>query len=238
MKFRHRSIKKRVKELSKDKSFFSKKEILLIIIFIVIGGLISFIPKIPSLGKAIINFFIFSIIIIVSISVKKMFSGDYAIKIEHDVFSIERYGFKEREKFKGPFKIGFLTILISIISLGYIKPLTFFQFECENIPEKRILKTSGSKRAVRKEEINEEDLANTSAYGFYALILTAIIGLFIKPIFPYFGFNLAKYSIYYGIWNMLPIGQLDGSKLFFGITIKWLFILIVYVILGLFIIFI
>ncbi len=239
MKFSYNPIKRHMKNISDpDFLIFSKREIVLIIVFVIVGGLMSFIPKIPSLERVVRSFFIFVIIILTNFSVKKIISSYYAIKIEHNVLELERYGFKESKKFKKPVKIGFITILISIISFGYIKPFTFFQFDYENIPEKRILKASGSRRAVRKEQINEEDLANTSASGFYALIFIAVIGLLIKPFFPEFGVELAKYSIYYGIWNMLPIGQLDGAKLFFGTKIIWYFILMIHILIGLMIIFI
>ena len=73
-------------------------------------------------------------------------------------------------------------------------------------------------------EINDSDLAFTAAWGFWALILLAIIASIIKQ--P----ELAKYSIYYGIWNLHQISQLDGTKLFFGLLINWLLLIIVYVI--------
>ena len=64
----------------------------------------------------------------------------------------------------------------------------------------------------------------------YALLILAIIGTLLKPYLPSFGADLAKYSIYFGIWNLLPIGQLDGTKIFFGTTVLWFFLAIIYTI--------
>lgn len=219
---------------------FTKKEISWIIIFIIISSFISFIPKIPTdVLKILITVLIFAIIIFTSIIVKKLVAPYYAIKIEHRVWELQRFGYSEKSYFKKPLPFGLiLPFFLSIFSFGYIKLFTFFQFDAENIPEKRLLKARGERKPQRKETINESDLAYTSAAGFYALILLALIGLFIKSFLKLdFGADLAKYSIYYSIWNMVPFSQLDGTKLFFGSVIAWIFILIIQVFLLLMMIF-
>jgi len=210
---------------------FTKKEVIWILIFIIIGSFISFIPIIPNDNptKILTTILIFSIIIITNLATKKISSKHYAIKIEHKLWTFQRWGYYERSYFKKPFPIGLIApFFLALFSLGYLKPFTFFQFEAENLPAKRLLKAHGQRRAQRKEVINEEDLGYTAASGFYALLLLALIGTLMKPYFPVFGAELAKYSIYFGIWNLLPLGQLDGSKLFFGTTIAWIFIVIIY----------
>ncbi|MFA5857045.1 MAG: hypothetical protein WC867_06800 [Candidatus Pacearchaeota archaeon] len=98
---------------------------------------------------------------------------------------------------------------------------TFLQFDAKNIPEKRILKERGYKR---KTEINDSDLGFTSAWGFFSLIILAIIG----PIIDFT--ELSKYSIYFGLWNMIPFSNLDGTKLFFGSVLTWAVLLITFII--------
>lgn len=234
-------IKRHKKEISDPELWiFTKKEVIWILIFIIIGSFISFIPIIPNDNptKILLTIFIFSIIIVTNLATKKIVSKHYAIKIEHKLWSFQRWGYYERSYFKKPFPIGLIApFSLALFSLGYLKPFAFFQFDAEDIPEKRLLKSHGQRRAQRKEVINEEDLGYTAASGFYALLLLALIGTLIKPYFPSFGAELAKYSIYFGIWNLLPLGQLDGSKLFFGTTIAWIFITIIYVISFLFIFF-
>ena len=238
---RYKLLKRRQRIISDPEIWIlTKKELMWIIIFIIISSFISFIPQIPTdIIKIFITALIFTIIIFTSIIVKKLVSSNYAIKIENKPWELQRFWFRETSYFKKPLVFGLiLPFFLSILSLGYIKPFTFFQFDAENIPEKRLLKTRGERKPQRKETINEEDLAYTSAAGFYALILLTLLGLFIESFLKIgFGTDLAKYSIYYSIWNMVPFSQLDGTKLFFGSIITWVFVLIIQVILLLIIIF-
>ena len=236
---RYKQLKRHPKKVSGPEIWvFTKKEFSLIIVSIIISSFISFIPKIPTnIIKILLTFLIFAIIIFTSIAVKKLVAPYYAIKIEHKIWELQRFGYYEKSYFKKPLPFGLiLPFFLSILSFGYVKPFTFFQFDAENIPEKRLLKNRGRK-SQRKETINESDLAYTSASGFYAIILLALIGLFIKFLGFGFGANLAKYSIYYNIWNMIPFSQLDGTKIFFGSVITWIFILIIQIFLLLIILF-
>ena len=38
--------------------------------------------------------------------------------------------------------------------------------------------------------------------------------------------DLARYSIYFSVWNLLHLGQLDGTKIFFGSRILWVVLFI------------
>ncbi|MFA5173943.1 MAG: hypothetical protein WC438_02055 [Candidatus Pacearchaeota archaeon] len=199
----------------------TKKEAVLIIVFsLVFMFLIAL--KFPleleyNLNTIIAPF----IIILTSILVKKFASKHYYVDIQHEILDFQRWGWYQRSEFKKPLPIGLiLPFFLGIFSLGAIKPFTFFQFKSK--PSKlRVLKTRGM---IRKKEINESDLAFISAWGFWALILLAIIGSLIN--FP----ELTKYSIYYGIWNLLPLGKLDGIKLFFGSFFNWCLLAIAYLI--------
>jgi len=235
MRFRQK-LPKRHKSSVNDPDFliFTKKEIVWMILFIIIASFISLLSPEAKIypSKILPTILIFSIIIITSISVKKIVSKNYAIKIEHKSWELQRWGYYKRSKFKKPVPIGIiLPFFIAFFSIGFIKPFTFFQFDVENLPKKRLLKAKGERKAQRKEVIGEEDIAYTAASGFYALLLLALIGYLISNFLNLdFGLNLTKYSIYYGLWNLIPFGQLDGTKLFFGTTIAWIFITLLYII--------
>jgi len=211
---------------------FTKKELIWILIFIIIGAFISFIPIIPNDDptKILTTISIFTIIIVGNLATKKITSKHYDMKIEHDLWTFQRWGYYERSYFKKPVPIGLLApFSLALFSLGYLKPFTFFQFNAEKIPGKKLLK-SRRRWLHRREEINEEDFGYVAASGFYFLLILALIGVFMQPYFPSFGSELAKFSIFFGIWNLLPFGQLDGTKLFFGTTVLWTFLLILYTI--------
>jgi hypothetical protein len=158
----------------------------------------------------------------------------YAIKIEHTDWKLIRWWWYTRAHFKIPLPIGLIVpFFLAIFTIGYLKPFSFLQFDAENIEEVRILKKHGPRGSRRKELINEADLGYTAATGFYVLLFLALIGFLLKSYFPYFGYNLTKYSIYYGVWNLIPGSQLDGSKIFFGTTLLWSFLAILFVVLSL-----
>ena len=199
---------------------FSRKEIAWVIIAILILGFIISLPELSISSPYM--FLVSAIIILTSVLVKKISASHYNIKIEHKIWGFKRFWFYEKSKFKNQIPIGLIIpFFISILSLGIIRILTFLQFDAKNLSKKRALKKRGQHRYS---EINESDLAFTSAWGFWALILLAIIGYFINQ--P----EITKYSIYYGLWNLLPISNLDGTKLFFGSLINWILLAVVYLV--------
>ncbi|MEK6859702.1 MAG: hypothetical protein AABX54_02705 [Nanoarchaeota archaeon] len=162
------------------------------------------------------------LIILANVFSKKTASDFFNIKIEHKPWEIQRHGWYKRSYYKKPFPLGLvLPIILTIISLGILKPLAMLQFDYKDIPEKRILKQRGLKR---KSGINDSDIGFTAFWGFASLLVLALIGALIR--FP----ELAKYSIFYGLWNLIPYGNLDGSKLFFGSIISWISTTILYLI--------
>lgn len=200
---------------------FTKKEIAGIIIAALIMGFV--IGWYEDINYSPIIFLIALLIILVNVIAKKIAAPHYCIKIEHKILGFQRFGFPERSKLKRPFPIGLvLPFIVALFSLGFIKMFTILQFDYENFKKKRALRKSG---LYRYSEVNESDVGFTAAWGFWALILLSLIGYFAGM--P----ELTKYPIYYGIWNLIPLGQLDGTKLFFGSFVHWLLLSIVYVVL-------
>jgi len=200
----------------------TKKEIVWLIIAILIMGFIISFSLSPAYSLKILLFS--AIIILTSIITKKIAGEIFNIKVEHKILYFQRWGYYKRSHFKKPFPIGLiLPFFLSIISLGIIKPFTLLQFDAENLYKKRIQRARGESE-YRRTEINESDLGFTAAWGFWALILLSIIGYFLNQ--P----ELTKYSVYYGIWNLIPLGNLDGIKLFFGSLLNWILLVIVYII--------
>jgi len=199
----------------------SKKEVILLVIFSIIFMFLISLKYPFKLEYTIYTILAAPIILLTSFLIKKIASKHYAVDIQHEILGFQRWGWYERSKFKKPIPIGLiLPFFLAIFSLGLIKPFTFLQFKSK--PSKlRVLKKRG---IVRKTEINESDLAFICVWGFWALIALSIIGAIIN--IP----ELTKYSIYYGVWNLLPLGQLDGNKLFFGSLFNWGLLAITYLI--------
>ena len=235
MQKRYPTFGKHTTKLSEDTYYdFSKKEIVIAFIVIIIGAFISFIPVIPTdnIQEILAGLIIFAIIIAVNFTAKKLAAQRYSIRIEHKFWEIYRFGFYEGYHFKKPIPLGvILPFFFAILSLGYIKPFTFFQFEAVDVPNKRIVKQVGWKKALRKDYMGDYDLAYTSAWGFYALLGVAVIATAVYKFLDFsYSHDLLKYSVFYGFWNLLPLGQLDGSKVFFGAFLLWIFLIFLYTI--------
>jgi len=200
----------------------TKKEVAWVIIAILIMGFIISFSLSPNYSPKVL--LISAIIILTSVITKKIAGPFYDIKVEHKVLGFKRWGVYIRSKFKSPVPIGLiLPFFFSIISLGMIKPFTLLQSDYKNLMKRRIRRRKGESDYRRVEE-NETDPAFTVAWGFLALLILALIATIIKQ--P----ELAKYSIYYGVWNLIPFGNLDGTKLFFGSLINWTLLTIIYII--------
>lgn len=197
---------------------FTKREITWILIMIlVLGFIIGF-----SIESSFSPFvFVFAaLIILTNIFAKRLAAEFYSVDIEHSVWFMKRWGFYERSHFKKPVPMGLIVpFVIGFLSLGYFKIMTLLQFDAK--PSKtRILRKRGD---VRKREVNESDLAFIVLWGHYALLLLALLGTIVKS--P----ELVRYSIFYGFWNLFPVGDLDGAKLFFGSALNWIILAIIYI---------
>ena len=230
---------------------FNKKEIVLILITIIISAFIYSLHKAFNLQNDIISIaltplsfilglIIFLVIILVNTIVKKLAADHFNMTIEYKIWEFQRTGWERGAKLKKPFPIGLvLPFTLSLISIGIIECFTFLQFEVKNNPVKRLLRKRG---LYRKTEINESDPAFTVAWGSYALLLLSLVAIAISMILKPLGiifFNLelsypllelAKYSIFYGFWNLLPVSNLDGTKLFFGSLLNWIILAVLFVI--------
>jgi len=222
-----------IKPISPD---LTPKELILMIIAIIIATFISFIPIIPTDEPLLIfsRLLIFAIIIFASVIAKRFAANRYALRIEHTFWEFSRWWFLKRSYLKRPVPLGLiLPFVLGLFTLGALKPFTFFQFNAQNLPHIRRLRAVGHRRALRKEAyfINETDLGYTAAAGFYTLLALALIGAIISAYFENsFTMELTKFALYYGIWNLLPLSNLDGAKLFFGVFYGWVFITALYII--------
>lgn len=198
----------------KEGFMFTKKEFTWMIIIIII---FEFILALKTKGDFLIldisspwKFIVPPLIIFTSVIAKKIASKYFCIKIEHSLWKFKRFGYYLRSYLKKPFPIGLiLPFALAFLSLGYVKPLTFLQFDYEDYKERRLMRMHGDYQA-RRYEINETDPGLTAWWGFFSLIVLSVIGIFLN--FK----ELALWPLYYNFWNMIPLENLDGMKCFFG----------------------
>jgi len=199
-----------------------KKEVSIIIITIVLMSLILLLHEKSSnfLWIAIIS----AIIILVSVFCKKLTAKIIDIKIEHKFWQVERVWFGKGRHLKNPVPAGIITPALFPL-LPYLKWVcfSFLQFESKALPGKAV-KKYGTKRFS---SVTEFDLSMISFYGILGVLIISILAKLTTTSFPSLQLILlSKYSLYYAIWNILPISQLDGAKLFFGSSRLFFFTLI------------
>ena len=153
------------------------------------------------------SLFIFAIILIVHITAKKLTAYFYEAEEEIKIWTFQRYGFYRRSYLRTPVPIGIiLAFFLSLISSGNIPWFAVTESE---------IKPTVARAARRHDyysflEMSEWNLALVSAFGIGSIIVLSIFAYLLN--FP----DLARAAIYFACFNMLPLGKLDGTRLFFG----------------------
>tara|TARA_Y100000310_G_scaffold302882_1_gene340705 strand:+ start:5219 stop:5863 length:645 start_codon:yes stop_codon:yes gene_type:complete len=164
------------------------------------------------------------IIIIVSISAKKIVANLLDSDVEHELWFAQRYGYKKSWHLKKPIPAGIIfPLFFSIFSLGLLKVLTFLTYET------KALKRRAARRYGPYSYTEMTDWHNglIGAAGIAALIILAVVVYFI----PFANHEfLTKLTVYYAFWNLIPWAKFDGSQIFFGSRILWIFLSIITVI--------
>ena len=203
----------------------NRKEITTItILTIILAFVISFVKTLELFLYALLSVFL---IFIINITAKKITSFYFDSEIEIKLWEIKRYGFKTHKYLKKAFPIGaFLPIIAKVLSLGYLNWMACFVFDVKS----KIYKTAKRHGLYTFSEISEFHIGLIAAAGIFANLIFAIIGYFIG--LPE-QMNFVQLSIWFAFFNMLPVSELDGNKIFFGNLTLWSFLASI-VLIGLF----
>ena len=199
---------------------FSVKEIsLIVLITIILAFALSFPEPIKTLYLLAPMFFV----IITNILAKKVLSFYLDSEIEIKLWDIKRYGFKPSKHFKRPFPAGaFLPIITSVLSFGYFVWLTGLVFDVKA----KIYRAARRFGLYSFSEMTEHHIGLIAAAGISTNLFLAVIGYLINLD------EFAKLNIYYAFFNLIPLSDLDGNKIFFGSIVVWSF-LVALVLIGL-----
>ncbi|HLD54671.1 MAG TPA: hypothetical protein VJB35_00260 [Candidatus Nanoarchaeia archaeon] len=191
----------------------NKNEIISIsIITLILAFTISLIQTTQAFLQMLLIVFL---VLIVNITAKKITSFYLDSEIEIKMWEILRYGFQAHKQFKNPFPAGvFVPLILIAITLGKLKWMASLVFEVK-AKTYRAAKRYG---VYSFSEMTEYHIALIAASGIIANLIFAIIGYLIG--FP----DFSRINIYYAFFNLFPISDLDGNKIFFGSLILWSFI--------------
>ncbi len=191
------------------------KEILSLLIALVV---MAFSNSFLDVDVFLYSLLFFAIILLVYVAAKKFMSYYFESETEERIWSFQIYGFAPSQYFKKPVPIGIIfPFILSIISLGYIKWFALTETE---------IKPTVARAARRHDfysysELTEWHVGLIPAFGIICVLIVSFIAYLVNV--P----ELARLAIYFSFFNMLPIGKLDGGKIFFGSLILYFTLLVV-----------
>lgn len=179
------------------------------VITIILGLMISFF-------KGVKEFLIVSLIILIILLIntfsKKISSYYFDSEAEIKIWEVERYGYRLHERFKKPVAAGvFLPIIITLFTFGYVKWMASLVFDVKG----KTYKSAKRHGMYNFSEMTESQIGIIAASGIIANLIAAVIAYFMG--YP----DFVKYTIFYSFFNMIPISDLDGNKIFFGHIVLW-----------------
>ena len=196
----------------------TKKEITAILIATVV--LAFSINLISSLSSFLYTLLAVFILILANLIAKKITSFHLDSEIETSLWEIKRWGVRAHHRLKKPFPLGaFLPILSKLI----LFPINSFVWMASLVFDVKAKTYRAAKRhgLYKFSEMTEDHIGYIAAAGIGANLVLAIIGYLIG--YPLF----AKLNIYYAFFNMIPISNLDGNKIFFGNLVLWVFLAVI-----------
>jgi len=153
----------------------------------------------------------FLVIFVVNITMKKIVGYIFQTDIKTKFWTWYQYGFREDWHFKRPIPMIWLPLLLTLITKGLFFWLGILEFDVVAKTE-RVSKVHGMYRFT---EITEHHMGWIAAWGIILNFVFAVGGYIL-------GFELfTKLSIYFIAWSVIPLGRLDGSKIFYGGIVKW-----------------
>jgi hypothetical protein len=195
---------------------FDKKEVAIIIVSsVILGFIISNFQTSNILWYSVLS--IFSIVLINTLA-KKMAGHYFESDVKVGLWEVGRYGWRSENRFRKPLPAGIiLPLFIKLITFARVNWLAFLTFDVEA----KVSRAARRHDIYTFSELSEYHLGVIAAWGIVANLFFALAGYLIG--FPP-EMNFVKLSIYYTFFNMLPISDLDGNKIFFGSMILWSFL--------------
>ncbi|MGA2130417.1 MAG: hypothetical protein ABSG05_02265 [Candidatus Pacearchaeota archaeon] len=189
-----------------------KREIgTIILATVVLAVTINFLKFQSLLGILLAVF----IIIVLNVAAKKVAAYYLDSEAETRIWNFEKSGYRKGEFSYMNIPLGIIIpILVAVVTLGNIFWMAITVFD---------VKPKVSRAAKRHglysfSEMTEYHIGLIAAAGIFITLVAAVVGYLI-------GFStFAKLSIFYAFFNMLPISELDGNKIFFGNTVLWSFL--------------
>ncbi|MEM4244740.1 MAG: hypothetical protein QXR60_00855 [Candidatus Nanoarchaeia archaeon] len=190
---------------------FTKREVwYLIFATLALGFVFGFDDGRPEfvLSYWLLNFFrvclaCFAVLLAYALA-QKLVANHYGCSAEFSLWTVQRYGFRPYAKFKRPFPIGVLIgFIVAVLSQG---KFFFADMASVNFMEQR------QRRIGRKYlNVTASEIAKIALAGVFAALLIALLASILN-----LGKELVLVASLFAVYQMLPLPNLDGIKIFFG----------------------
>lgn len=158
-----------------------------------------------------------SLVVLANIFTKKITAYLLDSEVEMKIWSIERYGLRPGQHFKRPFPVGAFLPILSKLILFPLKSVVWMASLVFDV-KPRIYRGAKRHGLYTFSDITEYHLGIIAASGIAINLILAVVGYFLG--FPLF----SRLNIYFAFFNILPLSELDGNKIFFGNLILWSFL--------------
>ncbi len=191
------------------------KEILTIIsVSIILAFSITLLSGFASFLIVLLSVFA---VIIINVFAKKFAGEFFELKTEIKLWEFKRWGYKPYQSFNKNIPAG---AILPIISRIIFFPLNGFVWMASLVfdVKAKIYRTAKRHGIYSFSEASEDHLAYIAGAGILINLVAAAVGYLI-------GFSeFAKFSVWFAFFNLIPISNLDGNKIFFGNKVFWSFL--------------
>jgi len=202
----------------------NKNEIFSIfIVSLVLGTVVSLLE---STEIFLTTTLIILIVILINITTKKILAFYFDSELEIKLWEFKRFlfpnmlskntvfrGYKPHQKMKKAIPAGiFLPLILKVLTFGAMNWMAVLTFDIKGT----IYRARRRFGLYQFTDITEGEMAIIAFGGVFANIFMAIIGYLINaPLF-------SKMNLIFAFYNTIPISNLDGNKMFWGIKTLWI----------------
>jgi len=195
----------------------NKKELIVIIIStLVLAFSITLLNTWKNFAYALAAVFI---LLMANIIAKKIAAFYFDAEVEIKLWEFRRFGFRKHWYVKRPFPAGAVFPIVSKIILFPINSFVWMASLVFDVKAK-VYRARKRHELYSFSEMTEDHIGYIAAAGIFLNLLLAFIFYFIGGDF---GVLFAKLNIFYAFFNMIPLSDLDGNKIFFGNIVLWSF---------------
>ena len=189
---------------------FNKKEVFSLLIAALVIGYLYSLNEISWMGWLSMAGLALAILFIHHLG-QKLASLFYDCTSELHLWTVRQFGLRQWQHFRFDFPFWFIVpAVLAVITFPFtlVKWLAVTTFEATPLP---------SRIRRRYAEITEWHLALIATGGLFMNAILALVSQIA-------GWNdFAMLNLYFILFNLVPLSKLDGSKIFFGSPMLWIF---------------